>query len=89
MHIPVVDPYEGITDEQIMKITIPCEITLGTAREDVGQNLMKMDQSKDAQLREAEAPWVEMFHFWMLVRSFWMVVVLLIVLLVCLISCLC
>jgi len=35
VHIPVVDLYKGITDEQIMKITIPCGITLGGAGADV------------------------------------------------------
>ena len=29
VHIPVEDPYERITDEQIMEITIQCGITLG------------------------------------------------------------
>ena len=35
VHIPVVDPYEGITHEQIMEIAIPCGIALGSPRADV------------------------------------------------------
>ena len=43
VHIPVIDPYEGITDEQIMEITIPYGIILGSSGSAVANNLRKMD----------------------------------------------
>ena len=44
VHMPIVDHYEGITDKQIMKITISCGVMLGSSRTAVADSLRMMDQ---------------------------------------------
>ena len=46
VHIPIVDPYEGITYEQIMETVIPCDIMLGGLGSDVATSIKKMDQAR-------------------------------------------
>jgi len=38
VHILITNPCEGITDEHIMEITIPCGITLGSSGADVADS---------------------------------------------------
>ena len=55
VHIPVMDLYEGITDEQIIEITISCGISLGSWRGGVADSLTKMDQDRAVECSVVEA----------------------------------
>ena len=55
MHIPVTDPYEGITDEQIMAIALPCGIMLGDSGSIVVDSLRMMDQDRASECSTVEA----------------------------------
>ena len=55
VHIPVVNHYEGITDEQIMKITIPYGVMQGSSRAVVVDNSRKMNQARAVEYCAAEA----------------------------------
>jgi len=55
VHILITDPYEGISDEQIKEITIPCGFILGRSGSTVVDNLRKMDQARASECSTAEA----------------------------------
>jgi len=55
IHIYVIDPYEGTTNEKIMDITIPCGIILGSLGTVVAKSLRMMDQARASECNTAGA----------------------------------
>ena len=55
VHIHVMDSYEGIKDDQIMKITIPCDITMGGLGAGVAASIRRMDRARASECSAAEA----------------------------------
>ena len=54
VRIPVEDPYEGIADEQIMEIAIPCGILMGNSGVEVADRLREKDQARAKEFCAAE-----------------------------------
>ena len=55
VHIPVVDPFKGITYKQIMEIIILCGISLGSSGAGVAASLREMYHDRVALSSAAEA----------------------------------
>ena len=55
VYIPIDDPYEGIIDEQITKIIIPCSISLGNSEGGVVGSLRRMEPERAAPHKTHEA----------------------------------
>jgi len=49
------DPFNGITDEQIMEMSKSCGISLGSSAADLAASLKKLDQERAARCSVAEA----------------------------------
>ena len=54
VHLPVHDPYEGITDEKIMEIAIHCGFLINGSGAEVGAHVQEMDQAWASESGAAE-----------------------------------
>ena len=66
VHIPIEDPYERITDEQIMEITIQCGITLGWSRIRVTDRLRRNGSGQSCDRQQWCCCLIIVSYFWML-----------------------